>query len=279
VLTVPAPSKHAEAFGIGCCLDCGLGCFGPPNGKNAKPTPKHFGKYDFPSAALPESGRSTTRCHAGRIRVDSRRLGVQAGSYLPKCLAWASHFFPVRRPKQPQAAIEAAADTNAPRGLGGAGTRQHRLVSRRALETMPKFGRFFVSLSTRLSGTARFEWRLALLPEACRIALPPRSYICSLLLTDDCLQRSPDTMQFPQFYERPARSALSRPRSPFFTTLLHKHPAVLAFGAAVPLRPRINARSIHRLEPALAAHKNAKSFAATVGLMVSAAGRKRQRFR
>src|SRR5579864_4745577 len=78
-------------------------------------------------------------------------------------------------------AIEAAAETERLRILGWRRVPTNASsLGCRALETMPEIWQFFAEAFHPARGSARFEWRLALLRKRAESILPSRCYICSL---------------------------------------------------------------------------------------------------
>jgi glutamate synthase (ferredoxin) len=73
-------------------------------------------------------------------------------------------------------------------------------LGRRALQTMPEIWQFFVEPLTPKT-PPRFERRLAILRKRAEVALPPRSYICSLSSRTVVYKGLLTPWQFPQFYE------------------------------------------------------------------------------
>ena len=132
------------------------------------------------------------------FRARAQELGID----LPEQFAVGFAFFPASEAPEAHAAIEAAADTERLRVLGWRRVPVNTdSLGRRALETMPEIWQFFVAPFHSGRGTARFEWRLALLRKRAESLLPPRSYICSLSSQTIVYKGLLTPWQFPQFYE------------------------------------------------------------------------------
>jgi glutamate synthase domain-containing protein 2/glutamate synthase domain-containing protein 1/glutamate synthase domain-containing protein 3 len=132
------------------------------------------------------------------FRARAQELGID----LPEQFAVGFAFFPASEATEARAAIEAAADTERLRVLGWRRVPVNTdSLGRRALETMPEIWQFFVEPFHPGRGTARFEWRLALLRKRAESLLPPRSYICSLSSQTIVYKGLLTPWQFPQFYE------------------------------------------------------------------------------
>jgi glutamate synthase domain-containing protein 2/glutamate synthase domain-containing protein 1/glutamate synthase domain-containing protein 3 len=131
-----------------------------------------------------------------------RARAAEQGIELPEVFGVGFAFLPASEAKTAQAAIEAAADTERLRVLGWRRVPVNTdSLGRRALETMPEIWQFFVEPFHPSRGTARFEWRLALLRKRAESLLPPRSYICSLSSQTIVYKGLLTPWQFPQFYE------------------------------------------------------------------------------
>jgi glutamate synthase domain-containing protein 2/glutamate synthase domain-containing protein 1/glutamate synthase domain-containing protein 3 len=131
-----------------------------------------------------------------------RARAQEQGIGLPETFAVGFAFFPASEAPEARAAIEAAADTERLRVLGWRRVPVNTdSLGRRALETMPEIWQFFVEPFHPGRGTARFEWRLALLRKRAESLLPARSYICSLSSQTIVYKGLLTPWQFPQFYE------------------------------------------------------------------------------
>jgi glutamate synthase (ferredoxin) len=131
-----------------------------------------------------------------------RARAAEQGIGLPETFGVGFAFLPAAEAKTAQAAIEAAADIERLRVLGWRRVPVNTdSLGRRALETMPEIWQFFVEPFHPSRGTARFEWRLALLRKRAESLLPPRSYICSLSSQTIVYKGLLTPWQFPQFYE------------------------------------------------------------------------------
>jgi glutamate synthase domain-containing protein 1 len=131
-----------------------------------------------------------------------RARAAEQGIEPPEIFGVGFAFLPASEAKTAQAAIEAAADTERLRVLGWRRVPVNTdSLGRRALETMPEIWQFFVEPFHPSRGTARFEWRLALLRKRAESLLPPRSYICSLSSQTIVYKGLLTPWQFPQFYE------------------------------------------------------------------------------
>ena len=132
------------------------------------------------------------------FRARARELGIE----LPEMFAVGFTFFPNSAVEEARSAIEAAAETERLRILGWRRVPVNTdSLGRRALETMPEIWQFFVEPFHSARGTARFEWRLALLRKRAESLLPPRCYICSLSSQTIVYKGLLTPWQFPQFYE------------------------------------------------------------------------------
>ncbi len=111
-------------------------------------------------------------------------------------------FFPAAANGEARVAIENAADTERLRVIGWRRVPVNvAALGRKALETMPEIWQFFVEPFHPGRGTARFEWRLALLRKRAETLLPARCYICSLSSQTIVYKGLLTPWQFPQFYE------------------------------------------------------------------------------
>ena len=111
-------------------------------------------------------------------------------------------FFPAASAADARAAVEDAADVERLRVLGWRRVPVNtNSLGRLALETMPETWQFFVEPFHPGRGTARFEWRLALLRKRAESLLPERCYICSLSSQTVVYKGLLTPWQFPQFYE------------------------------------------------------------------------------
>src|ERR1700674_153785 len=131
-----------------------------------------------------------------------RARAAEQGIILTEMFGVGFAFLPRSEAKTAQAAIEAAADTERLPVVGwGRLPVNTDSLGRRALETMPEIWQFFVEPFHPSRGTARFEWRLALLRKRAESLLPPGSYICSLSSQTIVYKGLLTPWQFPQFYE------------------------------------------------------------------------------
>src|SRR6266849_3203786 len=131
-----------------------------------------------------------------------RARAAEQGIELPENFGVGFAFLPASEAKTAQSAIEVAADTERLRVRGWRRVPVNTdSLGRRALETMPEIWQFFVEPFHPSRGTARFEWRLALLRKRAESLLPPRSYICSLSSQTIVYKGLLTPWQFPQFYE------------------------------------------------------------------------------
>src|SRR5216684_8659347 len=131
-----------------------------------------------------------------------RARAAEQGIELPENFGVGFAFLPASEAKTAQSAIEAAADTERLRVLGWRRVPVNTdSLGRRALETMPEIWQFFVESFHPSRGTARFEWRLALLRKRAESLLPARNYICSLSSQTIVYKGLLTPWQFPQFYE------------------------------------------------------------------------------
>jgi glutamate synthase (NADPH/NADH) large chain/glutamate synthase (ferredoxin) len=132
------------------------------------------------------------------FRARAQELSID----LPEQFAVGFAFFPASVAPEARAAIEAAADSERLRVLGWRRVPVNTdSLGRRALETMPEIWQFFVEPFHPSRGSARFEWRLALLRKRAESLLPSRSYICSLSSQTIVYKGLLTPWQFPQFYE------------------------------------------------------------------------------
>jgi glutamate synthase (ferredoxin) len=132
------------------------------------------------------------------FRARAQELSID----LPEQFAVGFAFFPASEAPEARAAIEAAADSERLRVLGWRRVPVNTdSLGRRALETMPEIWQFFVEPFHPSRGSARFEWRLALLRKRAESLLPSRSYICSLSSQTIVYKGLLTPWQFPQFYE------------------------------------------------------------------------------
>jgi glutamate synthase (ferredoxin) len=132
------------------------------------------------------------------FRARAKELGLN----LPEIFGVGFAFLPSSSVSEARAVIEAAADIERLRVLGWRRVPVNSdSLGRRALETMPEIWQFFVGPFHPLRGTARFEWRLALLRKRAESQLPLRCYICSLSSETIVYKGLLTPWQFPQFYE------------------------------------------------------------------------------
>src|SRR5882672_8457809 len=173
-------------------------------------------RYDILQYALPALERLT---HRGGDDADGasgdgaglltslpkpffRARAAEQGIELPEIFGVGFAFLPASEAKTAQSAIEVAADTERLRVLGWRRVPVNTdSLGRCALETMPEIWQLFVEPFHPSRGTARFEWRLALLRKRAESLLPPRSYICSLSSQTIVYKGLLTPWQFPQFYE------------------------------------------------------------------------------
>src|SRR5216683_662126 len=135
-------------------------------------------------------------------RAFFRARAAEQAIELPEIFGVGFAFLPASEAKSAQAAIEAAADTERLRVLGWRRVPVNTdSLGRRALETMPEIWQFFVEPFHPSRGSARFEWRLALLRKRAESLLPERCYICSLSSQTVVYKGLLTPWQFPQFYE------------------------------------------------------------------------------
>jgi glutamate synthase domain-containing protein 2/glutamate synthase domain-containing protein 1/glutamate synthase domain-containing protein 3 len=131
-----------------------------------------------------------------------RARAKEQGIELPAMFAVGFAFLPASDAEDARAAVEVAADIERLRVLGWRRVPVNTdSLGRRALETMPEIWQFFVEPFHSARGTARFEWRLAILRKRAESLLPPRCYICSLSSQTIVYKGLLTPWQFPQFYE------------------------------------------------------------------------------
>ena len=131
-----------------------------------------------------------------------RARAQEQGIALPEVFGLGFAFFPAGSATDARAAVEAAADVERLRVLGWRRAPVNtNSLGRLALETMPETWQFFVEPFHPSRGTARFEWRLALLRKRAESLLPERCYICSLSSQTVVYKGLLTPWQFPQFYE------------------------------------------------------------------------------
>jgi glutamate synthase domain-containing protein 2/glutamate synthase domain-containing protein 1/glutamate synthase domain-containing protein 3 len=131
-----------------------------------------------------------------------RARAQEQGIALAQVFGLGFAFFPAGSATDARAAVEAAADVERLRVLGWRRVPVNtNSLGRLALETMPETWQFFVEPFHPSRGTARFEWRLALLRKRAESLLPERCYICSLSSQTVVYKGLLTPWQFPQFYE------------------------------------------------------------------------------
>src|SRR3984893_4529059 len=131
-----------------------------------------------------------------------RARAEEQGIALPEVFGLGFAFFPSGEATDARAAVEAAAEVERLRVLGWRRVPVNtNSLGRLALETMPEIWQFFVEPFHSARGSARFEWRLALLRKRAESLLPPRCYICSLSSQTIVYKGLLTPWQFPQFYE------------------------------------------------------------------------------
>ncbi|HYL63402.1 MAG TPA: glutamate synthase large subunit [Candidatus Methylomirabilis sp.] len=141
-----------------------------------------------------------------------RARAVEQGLELPEMFGLGHAFFPTAAALEARAAIEAAAETERLRILGWRPVPTNaNALGRRALGTMPEIWQFFVAPFHPGRGTARFEWRLALLRKRAESLMPQRSYICSLSSQTVVYKGLLTPWQFPRFYEDLCDSSFATP--------------------------------------------------------------------
>ncbi len=157
----------------------------------------HRGGVDADGASGDGAGLLTS-LPQGFFRARAQQLGIE----LPELFAVGFAFLPPAATREAQAAIEAAADTERLRVIGWRRVPVNvDALGRKALETMPEIWQFFVEPFHAARGTARFEWRLALLRKRAESLLPPGCYICSLSSQTIVYKGLLTPWQFPQFYQ------------------------------------------------------------------------------
>ncbi len=131
-----------------------------------------------------------------------RARAQEQGIALPEVFGLGFAFFPPGSAAEARAAVETAADVERLRVLGWRRVPVNtNSLGRLALETMPETWQFFVEPFHPARGTARFEWRLALLRKRAESLLPARCYICSLSSQTVVYKGLLTPWQFPRFYE------------------------------------------------------------------------------
>ncbi len=131
-----------------------------------------------------------------------RARAQEQGFTLPEVFGLGFAFFPAGSVADARAAVEAAADVERLRVLGWRRVPVNtNSLGRLALETMPETWQFFVEPFHPARGTARFEWRLALLRKRAESLLPEHCYVCSLSSQTVVYKGLLTPWQFPQFYE------------------------------------------------------------------------------
>src|SRR5216683_5954574 len=131
-----------------------------------------------------------------------RARAQEQGIALPEVFGLGFAFFPVGSAAEARAAVETAADVERLRVLGWRRVPVNtNSLGRLALETMPETWQFFVEPFHPARGTARFEWRLALLRKRAESLLPAHCYICSLSSQTVVYKGLLTPWQFPRFYE------------------------------------------------------------------------------
>jgi glutamate synthase (ferredoxin) len=131
-----------------------------------------------------------------------RARAQEQGIALPEVFGLGFAFFPPGSAGEARAAVETAADVERLRVLEWRRVPVNtNSLGRLALETMPETWQFFVEPFHPARGTARFEWRLALLRKRAESLLPARCYICSLSSQTVVYKGLLTPWQFPQFYE------------------------------------------------------------------------------
>ena len=157
----------------------------------------HRGGVDADGASGDGAGLLTSIPDAF-FRVRAQEQGIA----LPETFGLGFAFFPPGSAVDGRAAVEAAADVERLRVLGWRRVPVNtNSLGRMALETMPETWQFFVEPFHPARGTARFEWRLALLRKRAESLLPARCYICSLSSQTVVYKGLLTPWQFPQFYE------------------------------------------------------------------------------
>src|SRR5713226_5299469 len=131
-----------------------------------------------------------------------RARAQEQGIALPQVFGLGFAFFPAGSAGEARAAVETAADVERLRVLGWRRVPVNtNSLGRVALETMPETWQFFVEPFHPARGTARFEWRLALLRKRAESLLPEHCYVCSLSSQTVVYKGLLTPWQFPQFYE------------------------------------------------------------------------------
>ena len=131
-----------------------------------------------------------------------RARAQEQGIALPEVFGLGFAFFPPGSAGEARAAVETAADVERLRVLGWRRVPVNtNSLGRLALETMPETWQFFVEPFHPARGTARFEWRLALLRKRAESLLPAHCYICSLSSQTVVYKGLLTPWQFPRFYE------------------------------------------------------------------------------
>ena len=131
-----------------------------------------------------------------------RARAQEQGIALPDVFGLGFAFFPPGSAGEARAAVETAADVERLRVLGWRRVPVNtNSLGRLALETMPETWQFFVEPFHPARGTARFEWRLALLRKRAESLLPAHCYICSLSSQTVVYKGLLTPWQFPRFYE------------------------------------------------------------------------------
>ncbi|PYU64819.1 MAG: glutamate synthase subunit alpha, partial [Acidobacteria bacterium] len=157
----------------------------------------HRGGVDADGASGDGAGLLTSLPQAF-FRARAQEQGIE----LPEMFAVGFAFIPSSAVEEARAAVEAAADTERLRVIAWRRVPVNtNSLGRRALETMPEIWQFFVEPFHPARGTARFEWRLALLRKRAESLLPPRCYVCSLSSETIVYKGLLTPWQFPQFYE------------------------------------------------------------------------------
>src|ERR1700687_5242513 len=157
----------------------------------------HRGGVDADGASGDGAGLLTSLPQAF-FRARAQEQGID----LPEMFAVGFAFLPSSVVEDARAAVEAAADTERLCVIGWRRVPVNtNSLGCRALEPMPEIWQFFVEPFHPSRGTARFEWRLALLRKRAESLLPPGSYICSLSSQTIVYKGLLTPWQFPQFYE------------------------------------------------------------------------------
>src|SRR5712671_4851281 len=157
----------------------------------------HRGGVDADGASGDGAGLLTSLPQAF-FRARAQEQGIE----LPEMFGVGFAFLPSPVVEEARAAVEVAADTERLRVIGWRRVPVNtNSLGRRALETMPETWQFFVAPFHPARGSARLEWRLALLRKRAESLLPPRCYICSLSSQTIVYKGLLTPWQFPQFYE------------------------------------------------------------------------------